>query len=108
LRSYQLGDPPFDVGAIHQVKNIPYQQVPDGTLQQRLIEHVRTIYFGDDLTPLPIKKLGRRGLKYEDYKLALTDSLLNSVLADKLNDSIGGVTAKDHLADASWLPASRP
>jgi RHS repeat-associated protein len=99
LRSYQLGDPPFAPQSLTQVKVIPYHQVPDGSLQQRLVEHVRTIYFADDLTPLPIKKLGSLGLKYEDYKFALTDDLLTSVFGAKLNDSILGVTTNDRLAD---------
>src|SRR5262249_12825526 len=78
LSSYQLGDGPFDAVSVRPVAEIPYHQVPDGTLQQRVVEHVRTIYFADDLTPLPVKKLGRLGLKYEDYKLALTDDLLTA------------------------------
>ncbi len=101
LRSYQLGDAPFAPESVNQVKEIPYHQVPDGSLQQRLVEHVRTIYLADDLTPLPVKKLGRLGLKYEDYKLALTDDLLTKVFDAKLSDSLQGVTAKDRIADAT-------
>ena len=101
LRSYQLGDAPFDAASVHPMTEIPYHQVPDGTLQQRVVEHVRTIYFADDLTSLPVKKLGRLGLKYEDYKLALTDDFLTAVLGNKLNDSIQGSTAKARIADAS-------
>jgi RHS repeat-associated protein len=101
LRKYQLGDPPFGPENTETVDDIPYQQVSDGTLQQRLVEHVRTIYFADDLTALPIKKLGRLGLKYEDYKLALTGKLLTDVFGNKLNGSIRGATALDHFANAS-------
>ena len=99
LRSYQLGDPPFTPDSVNPVQNIPYHQIPDGSLQQRLVEHVRTIYFADDLTPLPVKKLGRFGLKYEDYKLALTDDLLTTIFGTKLNDSIQGATARARLSD---------
>ena len=99
LRSYQLGDAPFLPESVNPVQSIPYHQVPDGSLQQRLVEHVRTIYFADDLTPLPVKKLGRLGLKYQDYKLALTDDLLTDIFATKLSDPLQGATAKDRLAD---------
>lgn len=102
LRSYQLGDRPFDPVNTQPVGAIPYQQIPDRTTpQQRLVEHVRTIYFADDLTTLPIKQLGRLGLKYEDYKLAFTSDLLTDVFGDKLNETIQGATALDHLANSS-------
>jgi RHS repeat-associated protein len=102
LRGFRLGDPPFDPENVRPVQEIPYQQIPDGTLQKkRLVERLRTIYFADDLTALPIKKLGRLGLKYEDYRLALTDDLLTDVLGTKLNDSIAGATARNRLANAA-------
>ena len=41
---------------------------------------------------------GPRGLKYEDYKLALTDRLLTAVFGDKLEWEVeGGITARGHL-----------
>ena len=69
--------------------------------QKRLVEHTRTIYLADDLTRLGPGKLGRHGLKYEDYKLALTRTLLDEVFGPKVNDTIGGSTALEHLADSS-------
>jgi RHS repeat-associated protein len=94
----------FQLNAIYQtagkpVAEIPYQQIADPTApQKRLVEDTRTVYFADDLTPLPLQQLGRLGLKYEDYKLALTDDLLAAVFGAKLGQSIAGGTAHDHLA----------
>jgi RHS repeat-associated protein len=97
LHSYQLGDQPFRNTQTVTVKTIPYQQVPDGTLQQRLIELVRTIYLDDNLSPLAVMKLGRLGLKYEDYKLALTTDLLTPIFGTKLDQQIRGSTVHDRL-----------
>lgn len=79
--------PPLDVIAPPvEVTALPYHRLPDGTgRQRRLVEHVRTLYFDDasdteaPSMPLPIGRHGPRGLKYEDYKLALTDELLAAV-----------------------------
>ncbi len=99
LGAYQLGDGPFRNSQTVSVKTIPYQQVADGTLQQRLIEHSRTIYLDDNLSPLPVMQLGRLGLKYEDYKLALTDGLLAPILGAKLDQQIRGNTVREKLND---------
>ncbi len=100
LRGFRLSSTYQSVGKI--VADIPYQQIPDPTApQKRLVEHVRTIYFADDLTALSLGTLGRLGLKYEDYKLAFTDDLLTLVFGTKLNASILGVTALGHLANAA-------
>ena len=84
------------------VRNLHYHQQPaDGTPQlhsveyrtphRRIVEHHRTLFFNDgaDNTPptlpLPFGQLGPRGLKYEDYGLALTEALLTAVFGDKLD-----------------------
>jgi hypothetical protein len=55
---------------IVEVQPIPYQQVPDGTAQLRLVEHVRTLYYNEGATdPLAPRQLGRHGLSYEHYRL---------------------------------------
>jgi RHS repeat-associated protein len=52
---------------------------------RRVVERVRTRYFRDEdgvaspSAPHPFGSHGPRGLKYEDYKLALTDALLAAV-----------------------------
>lgn len=90
------------------VTPIDYHARPDGTAQKRLISLVRTLYFddsGDDdapAQPLPFGQHGPRGLKYEDYKLALTDGLLGVVLGSRLDETIDGAQSiRDLLDDAS-------
>jgi len=71
--------------------------------QKRLVEHIRTRYFNDasetepPKTPLPWRQHGPRGLKYEAYKLALTDGLLTAVFGlpstfDPMADKLGWQT----------------
>ena len=69
---------------------ISYHELPTtGAMQKRLVEHVRMLYFHDDLTnPLPFGELNALGLLYETYKLALTEELLMAVFEDKLTDNI--------------------
>lgn len=85
----QLSDhyPPLDAGATAiPVTALPYHRIGDGGEgQRRIVEHMRTLFFDDAAdgkaprSPLPLGQHGPRGLKYEDYKLALTDDLLASV-----------------------------
>lgn len=74
------------------VTEIEYQQVVDRiNPQKRIIEHSKILYFNDkDSTtaaflkePLPFNEQGNLGLPYETYTLALTENLLNAVLAEK-------------------------
>lgn len=52
------------------------QAVTVGTVQKRLIEHVRTLYRRTDLTgPLPIGEQGQLALPFESYKLAFTPGM---------------------------------
>ena len=66
-----------------------YHEYADGTVaQKRLVEHARSLYFNDEdditeIKPKAFSILGPRGLKYEDYKLALTDDLLNAVFQQR-------------------------
>src|SRR5262245_10215891 len=110
LRAYRLsaryqasGKP---VGALQ------YHEQPDRTsnpppAQKRLVEHVRTLYFDDASSvvaptkPLAFGRHGPRGLKYEDYKLALTDTLLAAVFSAKLAELIVGGSAWQKLTSAT-------
>ena len=50
----------------------------------RLIEHVRTLYYKDDLSgPLPLKEAGSRGLLYETYNLTFTPDLVKKIYTRK-------------------------
>lgn len=73
---------------------LQYHERPkNATPHQRLVEHARTLYFdaadGIDqpINPLPLGKHGARGLKYEDYKLALTKDLLDAVFQGQSGSS---------------------
>ncbi|TXI37253.1 MAG: toxin [Nitrosomonas sp.] len=76
-----------------------HEVVLKSELAKRIIEHARTKFFDDanDNAPpvdlLPFGRHGPRGIKYEDYKLALTDSLLMRVFSDKLDWEITAGTA---------------
>jgi YD repeat-containing protein len=74
------------------------------------VEHVRTLFFDDDATgphaatrflkaSLALGDLGKRGLIYERYTLALTDSLLDAVFTDGQIDEIvhGGQDVRTRL-----------
>ena len=74
------------------VANLLYHEQPTaGTPHRRIVEHRRTLFFNDGADnapptlPLPFGQLGPRGLKYEDYGLALSDALLNAVFGDMLD-----------------------
>jgi RHS repeat-associated protein len=94
----------FQLSLAHQksgtpVPDIPYQQIPNRiTPEKRLVEHVRTLFFAENLVdPLPFREHGRLGLTYEAYKLALTEALLDAIFKDaagnnKLDQPIDGVT----------------
>ena len=73
-----------------EVESIPYHHVADGTEpQKRLVEHVRTLYFNEDLiNPLAPGELNHLGLTFETYKLALTEELLDAVHGEKLEDLV--------------------
>ncbi len=64
--------------------------LPGGTgPQRRLVEHARTLYFNAALTgPRPLGQIDARGVKFEDYKLALTDPLLDAVFGSLMTPAI--------------------
>jgi RHS repeat-associated protein len=55
------------------------EEFTPGMVQKRLIEHIRTIYLGNDLKPLPVGKQDSRGLVFESYQLTFTPGLLDDV-----------------------------
>jgi RHS repeat-associated protein len=92
-----------------------YHELPQDTSPaMRLVEHVRTLFFADDAAsadaatrflkaPLILGTLGRLGLLYQHYKLALTDALLGAIFTGGQLDrrlSTGGGTARDALMDS--------
>ena len=95
-----------------------HEQAVSGGAHRRIVERVRTLYFDDgDSVPTPVAPLtfgthGPRGLKYEVYKLALTEELLDAVYwrcdasGQPVEDLLawpvdGATTARDLLDDAA-------
>jgi len=63
--------------AVNDAAVIAYPETPNGDLQKRVIEHVRTLFRRDDLTALlPLSELEPLALPGESYKLAFTAGLL--------------------------------
>lgn len=64
----------------------------------RLIEHVRTLYYKDNLSgPLPLNEAGSRGLLYETYNLAFTPDLLKKIYVRRC-----GAVEEELLPVADW------
>ena len=108
LRRFRLSD-------VHQtsgeaVSEIPYHHRPLGiSPEKRLVEHVRMLFFNDDAvaldSPLPLGRLGRLGLPYETYTLALTADLLDAIFSDGPDNKLDQtswktVTVRQKLDDA--------
>ena len=79
-----------------RVQRLEYHQGISGlSAEMRIVAHTRSLFFDDAADTaeptghLPFGKLGPRGLKYEDYKLALTDALLDAIFAQR--DTAGQV-----------------
>jgi RHS repeat-associated protein len=88
LRAYRLSTV-YQKGGMF-VDDLSYHELPDRAKpQKRLVEHTRTLFFNDDLSGhLPLGKLSRLGLPYEQYKLALTNDLITAIFGTKLNNVI--------------------
>ena len=101
LRGLNL-NPALDRGATQEVLPLDYQERPRTEApHKRLVEHAVTRYFTDDLSgPLALGLPSRLGLSYENYKLALTDSLLNDVLANAPGQDDFAAEAHDALGRA--------
>ncbi|GAL85662.1 hypothetical protein MYP_2891 [Sporocytophaga myxococcoides] len=57
--------------------------------QRRLIEHVKTLFYRNDLTgPLSLKTLETKAIGFESYQLAYTPQLLNDIFGAKVNDAL--------------------
>jgi hypothetical protein len=95
---------------VARATELEYQMQPDGSLQKRLIEHIRTLYRADDLAaPLPLGALEPLALPYESYKLSFTPALFAQVYGDRATEVLlveGGYVHSE--GDANWwIPAGR-
>jgi RHS repeat-associated protein len=89
---------------------LEYQEQPDGSLQKRLIEHVRTLYRKDDLSaPLVPGRLESMALPYQTYKQAFTPGLLSQVYEGRVKEAMlveGGYVHSEQ-DDNWWIPSGR-
>ncbi|KYC35940.1 toxin [Scytonema hofmannii PCC 7110] len=110
---YCESDRPSLVDLLHAVQTatpLEYQMQPDGSLQKRLIEKVRTLYRKNDLSnALPLGVLESLALPYESYKLAFTSDLLAQVYGDRVTDEMLTEGGYIHSEDDSnwWIPSGR-
>ncbi|MBL6447658.1 insecticidal toxin complex protein [Fulvivirga sp. 29W222] len=79
---FQIGE--FD-GVMDPDNEIAYHEESSSGLQRRLIEHIQTTYYNDDLTTeLGLYEHGQHGIPYQGYQLAYTPELLDTIFGDKL------------------------
>jgi RHS repeat-associated protein len=63
---------------------IGYEQTQPAGQAKRLLHRERTLYWSDDLSgPSPLGAMGRLGLHFEAYRLALTAGLLDELLGNR-------------------------
>ena len=99
-------------GAAAAAADLGYEELPTaGTVQKRLIEHLRTYYLRDNLSgPLPLGVLQPLALPFETYKLALTPGLVAEVFAGRVTDAMLTDDARyvHTEGDADWwIPSGR-
>jgi len=69
----------------HQIDTNP----APGTSQKRLIEHIRTTFYKNDLSgALALHQLESKGLPFESYQLAYTPTLIADIFAAKVNAAL--------------------
>jgi RHS repeat-associated protein len=105
----------FDFGlmddATLNAAQISYEAAPSGELQNRLIEHARTLYRRNDLSgPAPLGQLESLALPFESYKLAFTPGLSQQIYGDRVNEAMlaheGGYVHSEGNEDW-WIPSGR-
>ena len=82
--------------ALSQATKIGYHEIAVGATKSRLIEHVKTKYFADDLTALDFGYFDTLGLPYESYQLAYTPALVKDIYSKQ-----GGIELQAGGADVS-------
>ncbi|HLG56083.1 MAG TPA: SpvB/TcaC N-terminal domain-containing protein [Vicinamibacterales bacterium] len=76
--------------AFDDAETIGYEETPvEGSLQKRILKHMRTLYRRDDLSgALAPGQQDSRGLPFESYTLAFTIGLLNDVYGPRIDDDL--------------------
>lgn len=100
-----LDDANSSVALYHELNKPPVA----GKAQRRLIEHIKKLYYKNDLTAsLPLLALESKAIGFESYQLAYTPELISDIFAARVNDALlqEGKFAhgKDELnnEDANW------
>src|SRR5205085_8594317 len=105
-------------------EEIQYESQPaNKSLQKRLIERARTLYYKDDLSgPLTLGQVASHALPYQSYRQAFTPGLLTKVYGNRVSDNLlrdtgGYIKGKDlkdkNLFDLNdqddvwWVPSNR-
>lgn len=74
-----------DEAGYHQIDTNP----APGTSQKRLIEHIRTTFYKNDLTgALALHQLESKGLPFESYQLAYMPALIADIFGAKVNAAL--------------------
>lgn len=96
--------------AVDSATEIDYAAEPSlSAVEKRLLGHSRTLYYRDDLSaPLPLGEIQPRALPYEQYQMAFTPALIDTLLDGRADDRLladeGGYVFED---DAWWVPSGR-
>jgi RHS repeat-associated protein len=96
--------------AIQGATEIAYEAAPTpGVVQKRLIEHVRSLFWKDDLTgALPLGQIESLALPFESYKQAFTPGLIAEVLGNRVDDSLMTDEGRYvHLDGVWWTPSGQ-
>lgn len=91
-------------GFVTTAAEIRFTDVADTTkVQKRILSHERTLYVEDDAaTPLSFEVQQSKGIPYESYRLAFTNTLLNTIYGGKVNEAL--LTAGQYRLSANLKP----
>lgn len=116
LQGFQLSpvhQPPVPGPAPVPVPDIAYHELSKRNIpEKRLVKHVRMLFFKDDpgedealKDPLGLGHLGRMGLPFETYRLALTEQLLGVVYGAKLTPDVR--SKLENAGESGYLSGAR-
>jgi len=97
LKGVAKANPLYTVGDFENIlsaaNEVPYHQTDTnpafGSSQKRLIEHIRNVFYKNDLTDaLALHQLESKGLPFESYQLAYTPALIADLFGAKANAAL--------------------
>ncbi|MDR4505817.1 MAG: hypothetical protein MRK01_13680 [Candidatus Scalindua sp.] len=94
-----LSDTKSDTAFYHEL----VKPLTSGKAQRRLIEHVRSTYYDEDLVnPLLLHNLKSLALPFESYQLAYTPELVADIYGTKVNAALLAEGKFTHEGDNNW------